>query len=453
MLVVGLSDADSAGEREFAGELRRWVGQYRIPGVALLGPLDPAHVDALILTPGGCVIVEIKSLTKDAGGPITVPANGVWTIAGAPLDVFEQESWRQAGKAAVGRGNPLGQVNGYSSKFGPRIRRAGFPSAFVESLVVLVQHQGLRRRGVEKISIAGGIARFPQIHAAVTTLTRGEKGSPLRRYFHELQANPRSVWDIEAVHALLTMLEFGLDDPRCPTAADLEQEGFRHHLDVARSVTAVLPREAPPAALEWTRSPTPARWHVSTAPPPPPPALPRLAPAPVPLYTPPSRRPRRRTTLLTVVGLLLTVAAVFTAWSALAGLSSSPGRSMPTPASATPSPVSATFASSTGNIACRGTSRLMRCDINMVRYNMRTVPVRCRSTPNWGHVFVLELGRAARLECPAARMTTASTHAGKLVLNQARRTGAMTCVSRSAWFQCSLGPHGFRIGQSSYRIW
>ncbi len=39
MLVVELSDADNAGEREFAGELGRWVGEYRIPGVAFLGPL------------------------------------------------------------------------------------------------------------------------------------------------------------------------------------------------------------------------------------------------------------------------------------------------------------------------------------------------------------------------------------------------------------------------------
>jgi hypothetical protein len=74
------------------------------------------RADAVILTPSGPVIVEVKTLGDDVEGSLWVPVNDEWCDASGPLDLITH-----------GAVNPVGQASGYATEL-RNLKRPGFGS-------------------------------------------------------------------------------------------------------------------------------------------------------------------------------------------------------------------------------------------------------------------------------------------------------------------------------------
>lgn len=239
MLVCVQPGADSAGqglsgaEARFAELLRSWTGPYAIPGVAMLNTNVASErggvrqVDAVIWSPHGCVVVEVKGFTRRQDGQLWVPLNGPWQMGGAPAALHNS-----------GTTNPLEQMktNLYAVK--NTLNTAGVDAGFLSGLVVVVPFTGA------------------QINIAYRRLGKGTKvvvgaQNPLRRYFHELGERPKvwSVDDVGAAFAALDLLTY------LPTRAELLADGFPDLI-----THSVRPRQHTPRA-----APTPPRPTTTTA--------------------------------------------------------------------------------------------------------------------------------------------------------------------------------------------
>ena len=111
------------------------------------------------------------------------------------------------------------------------------------------------------------------------------------------------------------------------------------------------------------------------------------------------------------------------------------------------------FADTSRNIVCSGSADGVRCDINVVYYDMASVPQPCRSTPNWGHVFVVD-SKGVRLACPPKRaVANATSKAPSLPRQQMRAVGRGVCTADHGSMRCVVGSHGFELHPGWYRTW
>lgn len=477
MRVIQIGSKAGEGETELADELRSWEEQYRISGVALVATLKPAKMDALVITPKGCTVIEVKGVRKDAAGRVDMPLQGAWTSEAGNLDLCLED----------GAINPLSQVWRYVWDTKESLQTE-FPGAFVSGLVVLVQHHNIlnNRPQSHLLHSEPPIVDYDKDLSgiAATTLTRFHNNSSLRRYFHKQLEDGGTDWDIESVLRALEIL--GKVDS--PSPEELRAEGFRPRAEVQNSV-------AHPNARKARRRPQPAR-RKATAPPPPEPGPSRTS---APTFPPswelaPTRRPtggaagaaaaassptqpnpapdrhcassggwspapeRHRTAWLRQAGrwtknialaaflCALVMGGIAVGQRAMSSADDTPSQT----ATATPTK---TISTASRNIVCSTEGHGVRCDIDTVHYAVPSTPARCRKTPNWGHSFALSDTGSAHLECPSRRMTTTSTTSDRISVGQKVTFGSTVCTSRATALECVHGKHGFRIARASYRAW
>ncbi|MFQ6226443.1 nuclease-related domain-containing protein [Nocardia sp. NPDC002869] len=288
----------SGAERRVVGWLRKWEGDYRVPGVAITNCfISGQEVDLVIITPYTTVVGEVKGVDPEiTGSVLQCTTNSRWRVpgsAGDPVSVRDNDT------------TPYDQVRDGVFKLKAAAGQVG-GSAFVTGLVVVLPPRGSTMR-LEKKS-----APPPGCDVLLCNTQ-----NPLRAWFHRAHHRSAVVWTAEQAYAVIEALEYG----DRTTIAELAEEGFP--LDSALPAIEPLPpyapdpvpappravapppsapaREAvPPPAVE-ADSPSaaapadPARPPEPPAAPPPPPLEPQPRPRPVnePLPEPESTDRRR----------------------------------------------------------------------------------------------------------------------------------------------------------------
>lgn len=215
MKVIKIGATESGGERAFLKELESWVTPHHINGLALIAPNHPVFADAVILTPSGPVLVEVKTLGEDVAGQLSVPVNDEWCGEDGPLDL------RLTGKDI----NPIGQTQTYTKKLRNYLQEhTELDTTWVDGLVVLVQPVRNNRVNIEGTP---GIMRYPthSLGIEVTTLTRFGGNGHLRTYFHR-RATSSKPYSIADARAFLQAMGLSQTSSRFPSDEELKQEGF-----------------------------------------------------------------------------------------------------------------------------------------------------------------------------------------------------------------------------------
>ncbi|MGV9923032.1 nuclease-related domain-containing protein [Nocardia rhamnosiphila] len=278
----------SGAERRVVGWLRKWEGDYRVPGVAITNCfISGQEVDLVIITPYTTVVGEIKGVDPEVTGSVLqCTTNSRWRVpgsAGDPVSVRDNDT------------TPYDQVRDGVFKLKAAAGQVG-GSAFVTGLVVVLPPRGSTMR-LEKKS-----APPPGCDVLLCNTQ-----NPLRAWFHRAHHRSAVVWTAEQAYAVIEALEYG----DRTTIAELAEEGFP--LDSA--LPAIEPLPLPPSAPDPVPAPpravppplsAPARETVpppaveadspSTAAPADParPPEPPAAPPPPPLEPQPQPQPQPR---------------------------------------------------------------------------------------------------------------------------------------------------------------
>lgn len=229
----------SGAEEQLVSRLESWgPGQFHLPGLALVNVNVPdktgvRQVDALLFTPEGLVVVEVKGFTRPQPGTLTVPVNGPWLVDGQPAAVH-----------TLAGSNPGEQVKGgvYAAK-AAFAGMAGGGGTFVTGLVALMP---LTR----ELTIGDTTQAGTGIRVVVGSNRK------LRRFMHHHRKR-RACWTADGVLAACRALSLA---ELAPGRDELVAEGF--------------PETVPdPAPVSAARQPEPR------AEPGPPTAAPGLSPA------------------------------------------------------------------------------------------------------------------------------------------------------------------------------
>jgi hypothetical protein len=281
----------SSAEAEVVRILRSWTGKWHLPGVALVNVNLPdrkttRQVDALVFTPHGLLVVEVKGFTRPQPGRLMVPPNGPWTVDDAPAAIYHLTAL-----------NPGEQVKAgvYAAKNAFAAIDGG-GAAFVTGLVVLVP-------------IGKGLVLGETGNAGVGIRVVLGTQRDLRKAVHRPGRGRRAVWSaggvLDACEALaLTRLAPGRDEllaegfpevvlnpvperPLAPRAP--EPKMAESHPGTTRTRPPPPPRRAPspprqPAAREAPRPkpslPDPPLPNPPVPKPPPEPLIPELRTGP-----------------------------------------------------------------------------------------------------------------------------------------------------------------------------
>ncbi|MGA6206088.1 nuclease-related domain-containing protein [Nocardia testacea] len=265
MLVIA-DKLRSGAEKRVVGWLRKWEGDYRVPGVAITNCfISGQEVDLVIITPYTTVVGEIKGIDPEVtGNVLQCTTNSRWRVpgsAGDPISVRDNDT------------TPYDQVRDGVFKLKAAAEQVG-GSAFVTGLVVVLPPRGSTMR-LEKKS-----APPPGCDVLLCNTQ-----NPLRAWFHRAHHRSAVVWTAEQAYAVIEELEYG----DRTTIAELAEAGFP--LDSA--LPAIEPMPLAPSAPE----PAPVRPPHVTPPPsapaaesvPPPPASPGAGAVPAEPARPPER--------------------------------------------------------------------------------------------------------------------------------------------------------------------
>ncbi|WP_327152352.1 nuclease-related domain-containing protein [Nocardia sp. NBC_01329] len=252
MLVIA-DKLRSGAEKRVVGWLRKWEGDYRVPGVAITNCfISGQEVDLVIITPYTTVVGEVKGVDPEVTGSVLqCTTNSRWKVPGIegdPVSVRENDT------------TPYDQVRDGVFKLKATAGQVG-GSAFVTGLVVVVPPRGSTMR-LEKKS-----APPPGCDVLLCNTQ-----NPLRAWFHRAHHRSAVVWTAEQAYAVVEALEYG----ERITIAELAEEGFP--LDSTLPAVEPLPV---PAALP---APVPAPKPTGAAVPPvtaraPSPPAPRAEPS------------------------------------------------------------------------------------------------------------------------------------------------------------------------------
>ncbi|MEV6137285.1 nuclease-related domain-containing protein [Nocardia sp. NPDC051990] len=238
MLVKIKTGANLSGaEQEFVECLR----SYPTTGVALVGlevgENGSRRVDAVILTPRGITVIDIKGFQRRQSGILNIPGDGPWTISAEPADLDEEIS-----------GNPVDQLEHSVHAVKTRLERALVDPGHICGAVVLMPFRGVAVRPA-RTNLRPGM---DIIVANVRDATE------LRIYLEGFSAGPRS-WTADRVVA--TCAALGATEK--PFRAELLADGFDEVQPKAPSLSAREMRQhAIPAPLPPSRRQTAAGWAV-----------------------------------------------------------------------------------------------------------------------------------------------------------------------------------------------
>lgn len=246
MLVIA-DKLRSGAEKRVVGWLRKWEGDYRVPGVAITNCfISGQEVDLVIITPYTTVVGEIKGIDPEVTGSVLqCTTNSRWRVpgsAGDPISVRDNDT------------TPYDQVRDGVFKLKAAAEQVG-GSAFVTGLVVVLPPRGSTMR-LEKKS-----APPPGCDVLLCNTQ-----NPLRAWFHRAHHRSAVVWTAEQAYAVIEELEYG----DRTTIAELAEAGF----PVDSTLPAIEPTPLVPSAPE----PAPIRpLHVT-----PPPSTPAAESVPPP---------------------------------------------------------------------------------------------------------------------------------------------------------------------------
>ncbi|NUS94930.1 MAG: NERD domain-containing protein, partial [Nocardia sp.] len=230
MLVIA-DKLRSGAEKRVVGWLRKWEGDYRVPGVAITNCfISGQEVDLVIITPYTTVVGEVKGVDPEATGSVLqCTTNSRWRVPGIegdPITVRENDT------------TPYDQVRDGVFKLKAAAGQVG-GTAFVTGLVVVVPPRGSTMR-LEKKS-----APPPGCDVLLCNTQ-----NPLRAWFHRAHHRSAVVWTAEQAYAVIEALEYG----DRTTIAELAEEGF----PLDSSLPAVEPVAVPAVPPAPTPTPVPA---------------------------------------------------------------------------------------------------------------------------------------------------------------------------------------------------
>ncbi|WP_316575328.1 NERD domain-containing protein [Nocardia canadensis] len=207
MIVVVADETELEGAEEIvAAAIREWAAS-EVGGVAIFRCHVPesrggsVEVDALVCTPQGATVVEVKGFTARQDGVLATPPNGPWTVDGEEAALYH----------AVRVPNPFVQVRRQVFAAKNLLQQSGI-FGWVNAVVALVPQPGAQIT-LEEARIADG-------YRAV--LIEREDASSLRDYFHaETGRTVRlSVNDVRRVFAALNLSRL------LPSRVALADQGF-----------------------------------------------------------------------------------------------------------------------------------------------------------------------------------------------------------------------------------
>ncbi|MCP3805343.1 hypothetical protein NLX83_39365 [Allokutzneria sp. A3M-2-11 16] len=205
-------------EAKVARWMRSWTGDFGLPGVAVFNAATPnGMADALVLSPYGCLVLEIDGFTRRQDGALHAPAEGAWEVDGQP--------------AALHSANPIVEVSANVTAVRSALSTAGITTGAVPGLVVLLPTAGA------EVELAS------EQHDGIQVVLAPHQ-KPLRRYFHAL-CRSEKVWDANTVAAAARALKL---TEQVPSVLDLYQHGIPETIYVAAPVEEPPPpvRQAPP---------------------------------------------------------------------------------------------------------------------------------------------------------------------------------------------------------------
>ncbi|MFD4432543.1 NERD domain-containing protein [Nocardia sp. NPDC058497] len=225
MIVVVADETELEGAEEVVGAaIRDWASA--VGGVAVFRCHVPesrggsVEVDALVCTPQGATVVEVKGFTVRQDGTLSTPPNGPWTVGGEEAALYH----------AVRVPNPFVQVRRQVFAAKNLLQQSGI-FGWVNAVVALVPQPGSQIT-LEEARIADG-------YRAV--LVHRDDSTALHDYFHaETGRTVRlSVNDVRRVFAALNLSQL------LPSRVALADQGFPARLD-----PSTTSRPAAPASIE-----------------------------------------------------------------------------------------------------------------------------------------------------------------------------------------------------------
>lgn len=211
MIVVVADETELEGAEEVVGAaIRDWASA--VGGVAVFRCHVPesrggsVEVDALVCTPQGATVVEVKGFTVRQDGTLATPPNGPWTVGGEEAALYH----------AVRVPNPFVQVRRQVFAAKNLLQQSGI-FGWVNAVVALVPQPGSQIT-LEEARIADG-------YRAV--LVHRDDSTALHDYFHaETGRTVRlSVNDVRRVFAALNLSHL------LPSRVALADQGFPARLD------------------------------------------------------------------------------------------------------------------------------------------------------------------------------------------------------------------------------
>jgi hypothetical protein len=228
----------SGAEQEFVESLRL----FPTTGLAVVdlevGDNGTRQVDAVILTPRGLTVIEVRGFRRRQSGLLNVPADGPWTISDAPVDMDDE-----------GPVSPTDQLEHAVYAVKSRLERGLLDPGHVCGAVVLVPFRGVVVRPA-RTNLRPGID---------VVVANARDATELRIYLESFSAGPRS-WTADRVFAACGALGI---TKGWPSRAELIADGFdavqpEPHVP---QVQEVKPRVAPLPG-EPSRRQSAASWSV-----------------------------------------------------------------------------------------------------------------------------------------------------------------------------------------------
>ncbi|WP_097245312.1 nuclease-related domain-containing protein [Nocardia amikacinitolerans] len=227
----------SGAEQEFVDCLRSFPTTGLAAIDAHVGDNGTRQIDAVLITPRGITVVEVRGFRRRQSGILHVAADEPWTISDTPADLDDESN-----------ANPAERLEQSVYAVKSKLERALLDPGHVCGVVALVPLRGVVVRPA-RTNLRSGID---------VVVANVPDSTELRIYIESFAAGPRS-WSADRVISAATALGV-----TAPSRAELIADGFdelapHSHMPVP---AAPPPRTAPPPPRPPTRSQHAATWAV-----------------------------------------------------------------------------------------------------------------------------------------------------------------------------------------------
>ncbi|MEV6277480.1 nuclease-related domain-containing protein [Nocardia sp. NPDC051832] len=189
----------SAAEQEFVDCLRSYPSTGLAAVDVHVGVHGTRQIDAVVITPRGLTVAEIRGFRKRQSGILNITAEGPWQVSAAPADLDDSET------------DPVDRLEQCVYAVRAKLERALQDPGDVCGVVVLVPERGAMVRPART-------AIRPGLDVVIANV---DDATELRIYLEGFSAAARS-WTVDRVIHVAQAL--GLDHP--PSRAELLADGF-----------------------------------------------------------------------------------------------------------------------------------------------------------------------------------------------------------------------------------